>query len=303
MVAPGTAHMQWRFGAVAATTLLFAVWLRASDRSRCRPDVSCADHPELCAQAKGLGAAGCEAYTTPGAGPWSVDPDALKAVKIRLEMLRYIQERVPAYLDGGSHLGAIRNRSVIPSDGDLDIVIAPRYPSACRGGTWGLSQLWWYGDTLQEIDDILRRDLPKGWHLHKNTAYDFQLSLTPTEFDESGKAKCCQWPNVVDMNVESHCREMERHEMFGDGFCTCQLDDGFDAVCVRAGEQFAECQYGPGWHEPSGCTYSPSHPNKPHCEVPTGTTKCDHLWWYRCPFVPGYKWRHLGGWGRKFLQL
>ena len=61
-------------------------------------------------------------------------------------------------------------RSVIPSDGDLDIVIAPRYPSACRGGTWGLSQLWWYGDTLQEIDDILRRDLPKGYSIYSRLA-------------------------------------------------------------------------------------------------------------------------------------
>jgi len=218
------------------------------------------------------------------------------SVATRLKMLAYLQERFVVYLTDGTHLGAIRNGSIIATDGDLDVTVVAHNYSACRGGVLGLAQLLWFPSTLSMVETSLRDGLPDGWHLHKNTVHDFQLSLTPTTAD----GRCCEWPHVIDIDVESVCRQQERDEMFGEQLCRCYLDNGFATACLRRGELYATCLYGGHWQQPTTCTYDADHPSKPQCTAPP--PQCHHLWWYRCPFLPGYKWRHMGSWGEKFIR-
>ena len=259
----------------------------------CRPMVDCKKDPTLCAKP-----APCGAVYHPMAGPTNRRPAAPHDTN--LKMLEYLQARLPVYLTQGTHLGAIRNGSLVEGDyGDIDVLVAPRYGDDTGDGGYcmarpSLSTQWWWNSVVDEVAAVIRRDLPDDWVLYTGgSAYDLQLSLTPRPGEP---LKCCRWPHSVDINIETHCRQQERVRTFGKGFCQCWLN-GVESTCVEDGPLFAECMYGGTWATPKVCTFSVDHPFKDPCKMTDRSPKCAHLSYFECPAVLSYKYRHLHGGG------
>lgn len=284
-------------GLLLAVTAGYGYLSMTVGREACRPVVDCSIDSSVCSAPKVCGTD--YKLHTPGVTsgrPTGLDDSGI-AADTSLKMLEYLQQRLPVYLAQGSHLGSLRNASMIGSDGDVDVLIAPRYgadgSSECTSKP-SLATQWWWGSVKDQVAAVIKRDMPEGWILYEDTsAYDLQLSLKPLPGEP---LRCCRWPHSIDINIESHCRQLERIRTFGSGWCQCWINS-VSSRCVQDGRLFAECMYGASWEIPKTCTFSEDHPSKSHCTMDDRRPECDHLSYFECPAVISYKYRHLHGGG------
>jgi hypothetical protein len=225
--------------------------------------------PDFMASASVSSLSACAYYPHQGAQPVPF-PQGQTAELLR--MLDVIQNTLKfnVYLDYGTHLGAVRNASVLASDGDADVVIAPHYSPIFMGLGWPgavlLLEGWyrifgWENGVLAETLRLGAAHLPPEWMFFERP-YGNYLSTLSTHTHVSGVLTPAG-PNL-DVSIESPLNQQRRRVLFGD-LCRCSVDR-LDLRCVERGEIYAECLYGPTWRIPRVCVRETDHGRKPVCE-------------------------------------